>query len=347
MVGKMIVIFLAQIIGAVAWLFFLISYYSKNLNKVIFMQIISSILYCINYGLLGAWVGLFISAFELLKEIGYYKTDKDKYIFYFTIPVYILIAFISERGLLLIVPIVASVLDGYGALKSRNMMVMTGTISNALWICYDLYYRNYVVAFTDAILVISNLFILIYGYSKYLRRNKVYTVAEKDITKDIMEKLYNLDKKYYDTNYIWDLDRMMQIYNSENNSYILIKDQNEVIGYINILNVKPNIYEKMDNSNELYDSFNSQDIIRFRREKEYYLSINSIVLKNEYQNNNSVDKIICAIKKFIKEKNNKGYKIAKINCFAVNEFEKKILEKLKFNKIKSISNEELLYEIVY
>lgn len=148
---------IAQIIGAIAWIFFLLSYYSKNLNKIIFMQIISSVLYCANYGLLGAWGGLLISGFELLKEIGYYKTDKDKYIFYFTIPIYILIAFISEKSILILIPIIASLLDGYGALKSKKLMVITGVISNTLWIIYDLYYLDYIVVLTDLMLVISNL----------------------------------------------------------------------------------------------------------------------------------------------------------------------------------------------
>lgn len=335
---------IAQVVGAIAWVFFLLSYYSKNLNKIIFMQIISSVLYCINYSLLGAWGGLFISAFELLKEIGYYKTDKDKYIFYFTIPIYILIAFISEKSLLILIPIIASLLDGYGALKSKKLMVITGVISNTLWIIYDLYYLDYIVVLTDLMLVISNLSILIYGYTKFLNKNNVYTVSGKYISKATMKILYDLDRGYYDNVYLWNIDIMNSLYKTEKNSYILIKDKNEIIGYVNILNINLDVYNKMMESDKIYDSFKSEDIVSFNLKKDYYLSINSIVLKNEYQNKDSIEKITKAINKFIKYRINKGFKIIKINCFAVNSFESEILEKLGFIKVKNITNECFLYE---
>ena len=134
---------LAQIFGIVAWIFFLLSYYSKRLNKVIFMQIISSILYCINYLLLGAWTGLFVSLFEMLKEIGYYKTDKDKYIFIFTIPIYVLIAFISERSFLVVIPILASLIDGFSILKSCRRYYFKCYVDSIRFMVFRLYRSIY------------------------------------------------------------------------------------------------------------------------------------------------------------------------------------------------------------
>ena len=257
----------AQILGVVSWVIFLLSYYSKKVNKVLLMQLISSLLDCICYALLNAWSGLLISVFELLKGFGYYKTDKDRYIFYFTIPIYILIAFISEKSILILIPIIASLLDGYGALKSKKLMVITGVISNALWIIYDLYYLDYIVVLTDLMLVISNLSILIYGYTKFLNRDNVYTVSGKYISKDTMNKLYKLDKNYYDSMYLWNIDIMNSLYKSEKNSYILIKDKSELIGYINILNIDSKVYNKMMNSDKIYDSFENNDIQVFKTKK--------------------------------------------------------------------------------
>ena len=73
---------IGQISGLLAWLLLLISYHAKRERKVILYQIISSILYIINYLCLGAMTGLWISVFELIKSIGYYKTDKDEYILF-------------------------------------------------------------------------------------------------------------------------------------------------------------------------------------------------------------------------------------------------------------------------
>ena len=334
---------LAQIFGIVAWVFFLLSYYSKRLNKVIFMQMISSILYCINYLLLGAWTGLFVSLFEMLKEIGYYKTDKDKYIFIFTIPIYVLIAFISERSFLVVIPILASLIDGFSILRSKKTAVVGGIISNAMWIVYDLWYLDYIVAFTDAILVISNLSIVLYGYSKFLHRNNTYTVLGVYVTKDTIKRLNELDKAYYDSEYLWTPKKMNELYKLEKNSYILMKDGSKIIGYVNILNIDKKTYDKMMNSDVVYDTFDSEDILPFIKNKECYLNINSIVLKNEYQNSDSINKITNAIEKYIRLKIKKGYNVKCINSFVVNEFEEEIIRKLNFTKEKNITNEVYLY----
>lgn len=68
------------------------------------------------------------------------------------------------------------------------------------------------------------------------------------------------------------------------------------------------------------------------------------MLKNEYQNKDSVEKIVHSINKFIKARINKGFKIKRINCFSVNSFETEILLKLNFVKVKNITNECILYE---
>ena len=194
---EMEIYIIAQIIGIVAWLFFLMSYFCKRINKIIFLQFISSVFYCINYLLLGAWSGLFVSMFEGIKELGYYKTDKDKCIFLITIPIYVLIAFISEKSILMIIPIIASIIDGYGILKNRNTVVMCGIVSNVLWIIYDLYYLNYAIAFSDFTIAFFNFCILNYNYSKFLRRNNVYTVNRKNISMSTLKKIFRSSKYLY------------------------------------------------------------------------------------------------------------------------------------------------------
>ncbi len=337
---------LAQILGAIGWLFYFSSFFSKRLNKIVFVQILSSIFYCLNYFLLGAWAGLFINAFELFKGIGYYKTDKDKYIFYYTIPIYVLIGMVSEKSILCMIPILASIITGYGTLKSRKAILVTSFIANSTWVIYDLYYLDYVLAFSDTILAIFNLGMILYGYSKYLNRKNVYTVNRKDITLDTLRRIYNLDNEYYDDNYCWDFEEIKKIYQKERSSYILVKDRNTVVGYVNILSIDKSVYDSIDSSNVFFDQIDEKDIIEYsNKDKEYYLTINSIVLKNEYQNKDTVDKIILAIKKYINLKIKHGYNIKEVNSYAINLFEKNILEKLGMNKARNITNECFLYKL--
>ena len=163
---------IAQVFALIAWIFFLMSYFGKDINKVLILLIVSDIFYCLNYLCLNAFSGLLVSCFDLIKEIGYYKTKKRKYIFYFTIPVYILIAFYSEKSILMIVPILASIIDGYSILKSKRAVVIGGIISNSIWIIYDFYYLVYVVVLSDLMIVIANIGILLYGYNRFIENKK-------------------------------------------------------------------------------------------------------------------------------------------------------------------------------
>lgn len=335
---------LAQVIGIISWIIFLISYHCKKLNRVIFMQIISSLLDFLRYALLGAWAGFFISIFELLKGLGYYKTDKDKYIFLFTIPIYILIGLVSNDGMLCIIPIVASLIDGYTIIISERVTVIGGIISNSLWIIYDLAFLDYAGVVSDLTLVFSNLSIIIYGYGKYLRRRDVSAFMGKYMSKNILSEVYKLDKEIYDKELLWSKEKMRELYNLERNSYILIKDKSKIIGYINILSVKKDLYDFIvKHSEDIYDTYNKEDIVPFKNVGNYYININSIVLKNEYQNKDSINKIVNEINKFIKIRRKKGFNIISMYSYSVNSFEKEVLEKMQFNKEKSITNEITLY----
>lgn len=155
----------AQILGVVSWVIFLLSYYSKKVNKVLLMQLISSLLDCICYALLNAWSGLLISVFELLKGFGYYKTDKDKYIYIASIPIRIIGGLLTFEVFYDVLPIFASLIDGYSLTKRKKLLVFGAVISYTLWVIYDICVMSISGAITDGIIVISNLCILLFNYN--------------------------------------------------------------------------------------------------------------------------------------------------------------------------------------
>ena len=81
-----------QLIGALAWIVLVASYYRKTTNKILVFHIVSTLLDALHYFLLGAVSGSVICIFESLRDYGYYKTDEDNAIFIGTIPFYIVIA---------------------------------------------------------------------------------------------------------------------------------------------------------------------------------------------------------------------------------------------------------------
>ena len=94
-----------QLIGIIAWLLIVFSYYRKNTNKILVFQILSTVLWCLHYFLLGAYSGLFICMFEVLRDSLYYKTDADDYIFLGSVPIYIIYGIATFSGIIELLPI--------------------------------------------------------------------------------------------------------------------------------------------------------------------------------------------------------------------------------------------------
>ena len=159
-----------QLIGVVAWITLVLSYYRKDTNKILVFQIIGTILYCIHYGFLGAWSGLFICACETLFDFGYYKTDKDRYIYMASIPIRIIGGLIGFASVADVLPICASLIDGYSLTKKKKIVVVGAIISYTLWVIYDICVMSYSGAITDGIIVISNLSIILFGYNIFDRK---------------------------------------------------------------------------------------------------------------------------------------------------------------------------------
>ena len=158
-----------QLLGFLAWLLLLFSYYRKDTNRILAFQIIATILYCVHYLLLEAYSGLIICLLEVVCDFLYYKTNKDDLIYKISIPFRILGGVVSYTALVDILPILASLIDGYSLTKKKNKVVFGAIISYILWVIYDIGVGSYSCAITDGIIVLSNLSILF--YSKHLFKN--------------------------------------------------------------------------------------------------------------------------------------------------------------------------------
>lgn len=149
-----------QALGIIAWLILAASYYRKDTNKILVFQTIATALYCVHYYLLGAYSGLFICFFEVIRDFLYYKTDLDNYIFYGTVPVYIIYGIIGFGSFVDVLPIASSLIDGYSLTKKRDVVVIWAVISYTLWVIYDIFVMSYSCALTDGLVVVSNVLIL-------------------------------------------------------------------------------------------------------------------------------------------------------------------------------------------
>jgi hypothetical protein len=159
-----------QLIGVVAWFFIFISFYRKNTDKILIFQVIASILYCFHYYFLDAYSGLLMCALSAVFDFAYYKTDKDKYLYLVSIPLRIICGLLFYKSIIDILPIIASLLDGYILTKEKRVVVIGGIIYYSLWIVYNIFVASYSGVVTDLILVISNLFIVLFNFNIFAKK---------------------------------------------------------------------------------------------------------------------------------------------------------------------------------
>ena len=60
-----------------------------------------------------------------------------------------------------ILPILASLVDGYSLTKSKEFVIIGGIITYLIWVIYDLSVMSFTGAIFDGIIVISNIYIII------------------------------------------------------------------------------------------------------------------------------------------------------------------------------------------
>lgn len=165
---------LIQIIGAFAWIFLYLSYHRKTTNKILIFQIIANILFIVHYFLLGGYTALAICFVEIIFDYLYYKTNDDKLLFKVSVPLRILCGALTYGSFIDILPIIASINDGYALTFRKKKLVKGAIFTYILWFIYDLSTLSISGALTDAIIVITNLCILLFNFNlfKFLKKLK-------------------------------------------------------------------------------------------------------------------------------------------------------------------------------
>lgn len=152
---------LVQLFGLIGFILLVVSYWRKDIKELLVFQLFSGVFYALHYYFLGAYSGLFIILFELIRDFSYYKSDLDKYIFLATIPVYAVGGFLSFSGFISLFPTFASVIDGYGLANNKTSAVLLAILSNVLWLVYDFSAHSYSGIVTGIIIIVSNIIVFI------------------------------------------------------------------------------------------------------------------------------------------------------------------------------------------
>ena len=167
---------------------------------------------------------------------------------------------------------------------------------------------------------------------------------EYEIVNDIekyIDDIIKLDDEFYDPEYMWDNDYQLQVYKRNRDSFIAIKYNNTLIGYLNYLSINKGVYDTMKASDITIDDFELNDIIPFG--DDTYLTINSIVIKKEYQDKDVIKIITDGFLNKLKELSNKGINIKGIIGIAISNDGRKFFNNLGFSNNKELSDGHCMY----
>jgi len=342
---SLIIIIIAQIFGVISWILLLFSYTREDIDELLYVQIGVCAFDVISYLMLGADAGLLICLVELIKTILYYKTDRDKEIFYVSFVIYCIIGLLTIRHWYACLPVIGSIIDSFGTSRDSKTANVCSIISNSLWTAYDILILSYIGAFNDIVVVLCNISVLFLGYSRLMHISKFRIVKYGYLTKKTIKKIHNLDVKNFGKENAWDLDYQKEVYKRNEDSLFVIKYKHELVGYLNYINLIPEEYDRLRRARKMPDKIDLDKIIRFKANKKTYIIFESINVKKEYEKDETVNLICRKISSFIKQKHRQRIYIHGILGYAMTEFEENVYISLGFRKLKELDERIILYEL--
>lgn len=321
--------YFAQIFGILAWIILIISYWKSGSSKILYLQIISCIFFSLNYFMLGAYTGLFIVLFEIVRDYLYIKIKSSDKVFKYSIPFYIFIAILSYSNIYSIFCVLASLCDSYALSKKDNRTVVYGIITYLFWIIYDISFGSYGTVVMEVFIIISNLIFLYNSYSVYLRSDGLRVEKGLSITDNMLKIFNSLDKDNYNNHFLWSIGKEKEIIRNNKSDYIFIYDSNEIVGYVNFIRITNSKYEDITCGDI---RIRYSDIKKFTKKTGNYININSISIKNIYKNDRVKKLVIDAVKGYLVRKYKYGYKISGIISVGLDNFECSVLEGSGFRK---------------
>ena len=146
----MLEIFLVQGIGAIAYSILSLSYYKKEKQQILYMQIIAYMLFSIHYYLLSGVTGAICNVIGLMALLVIYLFEKynlknKKSIVFVLIGLLLMVNIISFQNIFSIFPIIASVIVLFSFLENNeNDIRWMGFISAICWLFYAIVYKSYI-----------------------------------------------------------------------------------------------------------------------------------------------------------------------------------------------------------
>lgn len=168
----------AQLIGAAAMLTITLSVQCRKKKHMMMVQSAAHMLYAFQYALLGAFSAAFMDLISVLRNLLFYKYDKDKKKIPIILPIIVititaLIGYLNYTNPLSLLPVIVAILYTIGA-SFRDPKVykyIFGTCAIA-WLFYNLKFQAYVCVVGNIMEISSTIIALIRETKRSKRKKK-------------------------------------------------------------------------------------------------------------------------------------------------------------------------------
>lgn len=155
---------LAQVLGALAILGWIISIQQKDRKNVLICQVVANGIYAIQYYLLGAFTAAFMNFTSFIRSIVFYKNDKKQSLFsliLFSLTI-IVLGIVSYSNTLSLIPIVITLAYTYSVWQDNLTITRyVFLIAAFIWIYYNIQVGAYISVFGNILEIISGIVALI------------------------------------------------------------------------------------------------------------------------------------------------------------------------------------------
>ena len=172
---------ITQTIGGIGYLILAYSYFKKQKEKILFLQIISYVLFAIHYFLLSGITGAVCNIIGLFALIAIYLSEKYKFkykniLISAIILLLIAVNLFTYNNIFSIFPIISSVVVILSFLtKDENTIRGVGVIAAICWLIYAVVYRSYVAIVFEVITLIAT-------YIAFMKNYKFVSIRIKTMT---------------------------------------------------------------------------------------------------------------------------------------------------------------------
>jgi len=149
-----------QLIGIIAFLLLVLSYYNKKPVTILLYQVAANFAYAVHYFLLGGLSGAFTSIIGIFRNIALIKLksmESKKLLAVLVILCYLCITLVFYENYYSIFPMFANSTYLFIMLKgSRKALIVGGIVSSVFWLMYAIFELSYAGMLTETIVIVSN-----------------------------------------------------------------------------------------------------------------------------------------------------------------------------------------------